>query len=101
MNAYQIIETARRKGKIEKGTNEVTKAIERGTAKFVAYASDVEPKEIVQHIPILCKEKGVPCQEVDSKQKLGIAVGIPVSASAVVVVEAGDAAKEISGLREK
>ena len=101
MDAYQIIETARKKGKIEKGTNEVTKAIERGTAKFVAYAADVEPKEIVQHIPVLCKEKSVPCQEVDSKQKLGISVGIPVPASAVVVVEAGDAAKDISGLKGK
>ena len=90
IDIYNLIETAARTGKIEKGTNEVTKAIERGTAKFVAYAGDVEPKEIVQHIPVLCKEKGVPCQEVDSRQKLGIAVGIPVSASAVVVVEAGD-----------
>ena len=34
MDAYQIVEKARRTGKIEKGTNEVTKAIERGTAKF-------------------------------------------------------------------
>ena len=99
MDAYKIIETAKRTGKIEKGTNEVTKAIERGTAKFVAYASDVEPKEIVQHIPILCKEKGVPFQEVDSKQKLGIAVGIQVSSSSVAVIEAGDAEKDIAGLK--
>ena len=100
-DAYEIIEKARKTGKIEKGTNEVTKALERGTAKFVAYAGDVEPKEIVQHIPVLCKEKGVVCQEVDSKQKLGIAVGISVPASSVVVVEAGDAEKDISGLKGK
>ncbi len=98
MDAYKIIEKAKTTGKIEKGTNEVTKAIERGTARFVAYAADVEPKEIVQHIPLLCKEKGVPCQEVDSKQKLGIAVGLPVSASSVVVIEAGDAEGEIAGV---
>ena len=30
---YKIIEVAKQTGKIEKGTNEVTKAIERGTAK--------------------------------------------------------------------
>ena len=54
---YSIIEKARKTGKVEKGTNEVTKAIERGTAKLVAYAADVEPKEVVQHIPLLCKEK--------------------------------------------
>ena len=96
---YQILEKVKKTGKIEKGTNEVTKAIERGTAKLVVYASDVEPKEIVQHLPILCNEKKVPCQEVDSKQKLGIAVGLPVSASSIVVVEAGDADKDIQGLK--
>jgi len=98
-DVYQIIEKARKTGKVEKGTNEVTKAIERGTAKFVAYAKDVEPKEIVQHIPLLCKEKGIPCMEADNKQKLGIAVGIPVSASSVVVIDAGDAEKDIKSLK--
>jgi len=98
-DAYQIIEQARRTGKIEKGTNEVTKAIERETAKFVVYASDVEPKEIVQHIPVLCKEKKIPCQEADSKQKLGIAAGLSVAASSVAVIDAGEAEKEISGLK--
>jgi large subunit ribosomal protein L7Ae len=100
MDAYQIIEKARKTGKIEKGTNEVTKAIERGTAKFVAYAKDVEPKEIVQHLPILCKEKGIPCEEVESKQKLGIAVGIKVPCSSVAVIEPGDAQKDIASLKK-
>jgi large subunit ribosomal protein L7Ae len=100
MDAYQIIEKAKKTGKVEKGTNEVTKAIERGVAKLVVYAKDVEPKEIVQHLPILCKEKNIPCQEADSKQKLGIAVGIPVSTSSVAVIEAGDAEKDIAALKK-
>lgn len=91
IDIYSIVEKARKTGKIEKGTNEVTKAIERGTAKFVAYAKDVEPKEIIAHIPILCKEKNIPCEEVDNKQKLGIAAGVPVPTSSVAVIEAGDA----------
>ena len=95
MDAHNLIEKARKTGKIEKGTNEVTKAIERGVANFVAYAKDVEPKEIVQHLAVLCKEKKIPCQEVDSKQKLGVSVGIPVAASSIAVIEAGDAEKEI------
>ena len=99
MDFYNIVETARKTGKIDKGTNEVTKAIERGTAKFVAYASDVEPKEIIQHIPFLCKEKSILCQEVDSKQKLGISAGLSVAASSVVIIDAGDADKEIKGLK--
>ena len=99
MDAYNLIETAAKTGKIEKGTNEVTKAIERGTAKFVAYAADVDPKEIVQHIPILCKEKKIPCQEVESKQKLGIAVNISVPTSSVAIIEGGDSQKEISSMK--
>ncbi|MFH1607870.1 MAG: ribosomal L7Ae/L30e/S12e/Gadd45 family protein [archaeon] len=99
VDIYQIIEKARRTGKIEKGTNEVTKAIERGTAKLVVYAGDVEPKEIVQHIPFLCKEKGIKCVEVDNRKKLGIAVGLPVAASSVAVIEVGDAEGDIGGLK--
>lgn len=99
MDAYQILEKAKRTGKIEKGTNEVTKAIERGTAKFVAYAADVEPKEIIQHLAPLCKEKGIPYIEADSKQKLGVAIGLPVAASSVAVIEAGEAESDITSLK--
>lgn len=99
MDVYQILEKAKRTGKIEKGTNEVTKAIERGTAKFVAYAADVEPKEIVAHLAIICKEKSIPCMEADSKQKLGVAVGLPVSASSIAVIEAGEAQADIASLK--
>ena len=95
----QALEISKNTGKIKKGTNETTKAIERGTAKLVAQAGDVEPKEIIQHLPVLCKEKKIPCKEVDSKQKLGIAVGIPVAASSVAIIEAGELDKEIAKLK--
>ena len=54
---YEAIELAKATGKLSKGANEATKALERGTAKLVAFASDVQPPEIVMHIPILAKEK--------------------------------------------
>ncbi len=101
MDFYSIIEKAKKTGKVDKGTNEVTKAVELGVAKLVVYAKDVSPKEIVAHLPALCKEKGIPCEEVDSKQKLGIAVGIPVNASAVAVIKPGEAEKEIAQLKQK
>ena len=96
-SVYELIEKARKTGKIEKGTNEVTKAIERGTAKLVAYGGDVDPKEIVQHLPILCKEKNVPCVEADKKEKLGVAVGLNVGCASVVIVDAGDASSDLEG----
>lgn len=90
VSVYEIVEKARKTGKIEKGTNEVTKAVERGTAKMIIIASDVEPKEIVQHLPILCKEKNIPCEEADSKEKLGVAAGLNVSCSSVAIIEPGE-----------
>ena len=79
----------------------MTKAIELGVAKLVLYAKDVEPKEIVSHISTLCKEKNIPCFEVDSKQKLGLAVGINVNTAAVAVINAGEADKDIAQLKIK
>lgn len=99
MDFYNIVEKARKTGKIDKGSNEVTKAIERGVAKLVVYAADVSPKEIVAHLPALCHDKGIPCHEVDSKQKLGVAIGLPVSASAIAVIDAGDAGSDIAQLK--
>jgi len=99
MDIYTIVDKAKRTGKIEKGTNEVTKAIERKTAKLVVYASDVEPKEIVAHLPVLCKEKNIKCIEVDNKQKLGIAAGLSVATSSVAVIEGGDVNKDIESLK--
>src|SRR3989344_5441711 len=90
-SVYEIIEKAKKTGKIEKGINEVTKAIERGTAKFVVFAKDVNPQEIIQHIPILCKEKKIPYEEADSREKLGIAVGIKVPCSSVAIIQEGEA----------
>lgn len=94
VSVYELIEKTRKSGKVEKGTNEVTKAIERGTAKLVAYGADVEPKEIVQHIPILCKEKNIPCVEADKKQKLGISVGLNIGCASVALIDLGDAEKD-------
>jgi len=94
VSVYEIIEKARKSGKVEKGTNEVTKAIERNTAKLVAYGADVEPKEIVQHIPILCKEKNIPCVKADKKEKLGISAGLNISCASVAVIDLGDAEKD-------
>ena len=99
MDTYQIIETARKTGKVYKGVNEVTKSVERGQAKLVVYAEDVSPKEITQHLPTLCDEKGIPYATVYSKKKLGVAAGINVGTAAVAVMDAGESAGAVEGLK--
>ncbi len=102
--ALEAIEIARSTGKIKKGTNEVTKAVEKGLAKLVVVAKDVSPPEIVMHLPLLCQEKGVPFVEVPTKEELGVAAGITVSTVSVAVVQEGDAKnliKEINNALKK
>ncbi len=92
---YNTIESVVRSGSVRKGTNEVTKAIERGTARLVVIAEDIEPEEIVMHLPILSKEKAVPFIFVPTKQELGAACGISVSTATVVIDDVGKAGKQI------
>ena len=91
VTVYDVVEKAAKTGKVDKGVNEVTKAVERGIAKLVVVASDIDPKELTQHLPILCKEKGIKFVEADSREKLGISVGINRPAAAVAVLEEGEA----------
>ena len=99
--AYEIIEVAKKTGALRRGTNEVTKAIERGKAAFIAYAADVSPKELTMHLPILCKEKGVIFAEVPSREELGTAAGLSVPSVAIAVVDAGDAKGLIAELAKE
>ena len=93
--AYEAIEIAKKTGKVKKGTNEVTKTAERGTAKLVVIAKDVNPQEIIMHLPVLCEEKEIPCVTVPSREDLGVAAGLDVSTGAVAIVQEGEAKEAI------
>ena len=90
--AYEALQIATQTGQVRKGTNETTKAIERGIAKLVVIAEDVEPPEVVAHLPILCEERKIPYIFVPTKKKIGTAVGIDVPSASVCIVKEGDAA---------
>lgn len=102
--AYEALQIATRSGQVRRGTNETTKAVERGAAKLVVIAEDVDPPEVVAHLPLLCEERKIPYVFVPSKSKIGTSSGIDVPAAAVCIAEAGDAAsliKEISSRLEE
>jgi large subunit ribosomal protein L7Ae len=97
--AYEALQIANQTGSVRKGTNETTKAVERGQAKLVVIAEDVDPPEVVAHLPLLCEERKIPYIFVPNKRKLGTSAGIDVPAASVCITEVGDAValiKEIS-----
>jgi large subunit ribosomal protein L7Ae len=99
--ALQALEIARDTGKVRKGTNETTKTIERGQAKLVILAEDVDPPEVVAHVPLLCEEKKIPYIYVHSKEQIGTASGIDVPSAAVSIIEPGNARDLINDIAKK
>jgi large subunit ribosomal protein L7Ae len=99
-DVLELIEIARETGKIKKGINEATKAIERSVAKAVVVADDVDPPEIVMHLGPLCDEKKIKLFKVPSKSELGRAAGLDVSSGAIAIIELGDAKKKLDSLKE-
>lgn len=88
---YEAVRLAKQSGKVRKGTNETTKAIERGSSRLVIIAEDVEPPEVVAHLPILCEERNAAYVFVPSKQQLGVSLGIDVGSAAATILDAGEA----------
>src|SRR3989344_7355337 len=93
-DVLEMVETARDTGKIRKGVNETTKAVERGIAKAVVVAEDVDPPEIVMHLGPLCDEKKIELYKVASKNELGRAAGLDVGTASIAIVDLGDAKKK-------
>ncbi len=100
-DVYKAVEVASKTGKVKRGVNETTKAVEREKAKLVIIASDVSPKEIVMHLPVLCDEKGIIYVNVPSKEELGKASGIKVPTSSIAILEEGDAKDIVASIISK
>jgi large subunit ribosomal protein L7Ae len=104
--ALEALEIARDTGKIKKGSNEATKAVERGIAQLVLVGADVEPEEIVMHLPPLCDEKQAAYVIINKQSDIGAASGLDVGSAAAAIVKPGKAkdlidevVKQIADLR--
>ena len=85
------------RGKIKKGANEVTKAAERGVATMIVMAVNVNPGELLAHVPMICKEKGIPFIYVEDQGYLADSAGMTAGTrtAAVAVLEVGKEAQDI------
>jgi large subunit ribosomal protein L7Ae len=99
--AFEALEIARDTGKIGKGTNEVTKMIERGNALLVFIAEDIDPPEIAAHLPVLAEEKEIPYVYLPTKDELGEAAGLNVGTASACIIDAGEAEDLINDVVEK
>jgi len=89
--AYEALSIASKSGSVRKGTNEATKAVERSIAKLVVIAEDVDPPEVIAHLPLLCDERKIPFVFVPTKEALGKAIGIDVPCASACIIKEGEA----------
>jgi large subunit ribosomal protein L7Ae len=99
--SLEALEVARDTGSVKKGTNETTKAVERGNADLVYIAEDVQPEEIVMHLPELCDEKGIPFVFVETQDEVGQAAGLEVGSAAAAIVDVGEAEDDVEDIGSK
>ncbi|MFC7080343.1 50S ribosomal protein L7Ae [Halorussus caseinilyticus] len=99
--AVEALEVARDTGTVKKGTNETTKAVERGNADLVYIAEDVQPEEIVMHLPELADEKGIPFIFVETQDDIGHAAGLEVGSAAAAVTDSGEAEDDVEDIADK
>ena len=100
-SALEALEVARDTGTVKKGTNETTKAVERGNADLIYIAEDVQPEEIVMHLPELADEKGVPFIFVETQDDIGHAAGLEVGSAAAAITDAGEADDDVEDIADK
>jgi large subunit ribosomal protein L7Ae len=100
-DAIEALEVARDTGSVKKGTNETTKAVERGNADLVFIAEDVSPEEVVMHLPEIADEKEVAYVFVSEQDDIGHAAGLEVGSAAAAIVDAGEAEADVEDIVEK
>lgn len=88
---YEILKRVKETGTIAKGILETTRAVEKGTAKLVIIAKDVKPKNLISHLPSLCRYKNIPFVWISSKEKLGQIIGLEIPSTTCAIVNEGEA----------
>ncbi len=85
------------RGRIKKGANEVTKAAERGSATMIVMAENVNPGELLAHVPMICREKQIPFIYVEDQGYLADSAGMTAGTrtAAIAVLEVGKEAQDL------
>jgi ribosomal protein L7Ae-like RNA K-turn-binding protein len=82
---YEVLEESIRRVPVARGVLETVRFIEKGRARTVLLAANVEPRERLDIVRSLCEQKGVRMILVRDKVRLGRAAGLDVGTSCVAL----------------
>ncbi|KAJ3212148.1 snoRNA-binding protein [Clydaea vesicula] len=86
----KTIKKASKQKQIKRGVKEVVKGLRKGSKGVVFIAGDINPIDVITHVPVLCEESDVPYVYVPSKEDLGLAGSTKRPTSVIMVVEKKD-----------
>ena len=72
---YKVVKKASKAKHLKRGVREVAKAIRKGEKGMVLLAGDINPIDVITHLPVYCEENNVPYVYVPEKSVLGFAAG--------------------------
>merc|ERR1712096_595004 len=86
---YKCLKKAADK-KIARGVKEVTKKMKKGGKGVVIFAGDVQPIEVMCHLPVMCEDRNLLYCYVPSRQKLGGAIGSSKPTCTIFIDQSSD-----------
>ena len=82
---YKVIRKASKSHHLKRGVREVAKAIRKGEKGMVLLAGDINPIDVITHLPVFCEENNVPYVYVPEKSVLGMSSGSKRPTSCLMV----------------
>ncbi|KAF8812429.1 L30e-like protein [Phlegmacium glaucopus] len=82
---HKIIKRASKARQVKRGVKEVVKGIRKGEKGLLVLAGDINPIDIISHLPVLSEEAQIPYVFVTSKEELGHASSTKRPTSCVMI----------------
>ncbi|KAJ6613439.1 50S ribosomal protein L30e-like protein [Mycena sp. CBHHK59/15] len=82
---HKTIKKASKARQVKRGVKEVVKGIRKGEKGLLILAADINPIDIISHLPVLSEEANIPYVFVSSKEELGHASSTKRPTSCVMV----------------
>ncbi|EGO01894.1 hypothetical protein SERLA73DRAFT_177491 [Serpula lacrymans var. lacrymans S7.3] len=82
---HKVIRKASKARQVKRGVKEVVKGIRKGEKGLLVLAADINPIDIISHLPLMAEEAQIPYVFVTSKEELGHASSTKRPTSCVMI----------------
>lgn len=80
---------ARARSVLTARSQEATKFVRKGEKGIMVFAGDVEPLDVMSHMPVLCEDNDVPYVYVRSREELGMHAGLKRPTTCILIKSDG------------